>query len=69
MAAKRIYIIREVIDPKQSTSRLVRASSQAQALRHVAEGRFLVDVANQEEIVHNITSGTLVEDAKSEEAL
>jgi len=66
---KRIYIVREVTEKEQPKSRLVRAVSQSQALKYVADGRFLVDVANQEELVSNMSKGVGVEDAAAEEAL
>lgn len=64
----RIYIVREVFE-KEPAARLVRAISQAQALKHVAEKRYLVDVANQEEIVSQMSKGVEVEDARAEEGL
>lgn len=42
--------------------RLVRAASQAQAIRHVASG-FAVRVATQDDIVNLVAEGTKVETA------
>lgn len=45
---------------------LVRATSQAQALRHIAGRHYSVRIAKTTEIVDLMSKGTKVEDAKSE---
>lgn len=62
MPETRIYSIHEPTEI-DIRPRLVRAISQAQALRHVAEGRFRVEVAKQEDIVSLMTDGVTVETA------
>lgn len=46
--------------------RLVRATNQAQALRHAAKSTFTVKVASQDDIVAAVTSGVKVEDASKD---
>lgn len=59
----RIYIVvRRGVD---HTPRLVRATSQAQALRHVALDEYTVEVAGQEGIVSALQRGLAVETAKA----
>lgn len=66
MADTRIYVVHE---PQEvdTPRRMVRAVSQAQALRHVAQTRFTVNVATQEELVSHLSAAGKVEDAKAEE--
>jgi hypothetical protein len=54
----RIYVI-----SGDSTDRLVRAATSAQAIRHVVRNRFVSRLADQEEIVKLMGSGIRVEDA------
>lgn len=56
----RVYLVTHA----KGAKRLVRASSQAQALRHASRGDYTVDVPTQDELVTALTSGTKVEDAK-----
>lgn len=60
--SQRIY---RVDDGKQD--RLVRATSQAQAVRHVASG-FAVRVATQDDIANLVGEGVKVETAGAQEA-
>lgn len=54
----RIYTVNRKAD---NTTRLVRATSQAQALRHVALDEYTVDVASQTDIVDSLGNGVQVE--------
>ncbi|APG04925.1 hypothetical protein BJI69_14180 [Luteibacter rhizovicinus DSM 16549] len=54
----RIYIVTR----KDATNpRLVRATSQPQALRHVALDEYNVDIPTQDELISATTSGVTVE--------
>lgn len=46
---------------------LVRASTRAQALGHVARNTLKVELASQEALVHLIQQGTAIEDAAAEQ--
>ena len=63
MATTRIYVVR---DTANESKRLVRASTQAQAIRHVVKDRFEVTVADQETLVFMMSGGAKVEDAAVE---
>lgn len=66
---ERIYRVTpkaEGAEPKES--RLVRAGSQAQALRHVAAETLAVSLASQQDLVELLGAGVKVDDAKAEEA-
>jgi hypothetical protein len=60
----RIYIVKR----DDSKPRLVRATSQPQALRHVALDEYTVEVAGQDELVLAIHAGVDVETATTPEA-
>lgn len=60
MNASRIYI---VVDTTTNTRHLVKAISQAQAVRHVAADRLSCSVASGLEIAHLMSSGSIVADA------
>jgi hypothetical protein len=60
--AKRIYIVRNDFDMRSDKPRLIRAHSQAQAIRHVAKD-YQATVASQDDLVSSLTSGVKVEDA------
>lgn len=47
--------------------RLVRASTAAQALRHVARDVYTVTVSSQDDLVRHVAEGVRVEDARSDE--
>lgn len=49
-------------------TRLVRAATQAQALRHVAKSSYDVRVASQNDLVATIGTGAKVEEAGADEA-
>ena len=66
MSKARIYHVDVLSDPAFPVQRLVRASSPAQAVRHVAGKMISADVATQEEIVDLVTKGVKVEDARPE---
>lgn len=55
--AKRIY----VVTGKGMDPRLVEASHPSIAMRHVAKGKFAVEVASQDDLVFLIGKGTKVE--------
>lgn len=58
--SQRIY---RVINAETAAEHLVRASSQAQAIRHVVKETYRAAVAGQETIVELLTSGVKVQDA------
>ncbi|GIK83051.1 MAG: hypothetical protein BroJett024_41560 [Alphaproteobacteria bacterium] len=58
--SQRIY---RVINTETAAEHLVRASSQAQAIRHVVKETYRAAVAGQETIVELLTSGAKVQDA------
>lgn len=62
-APTRIYVVTNRGD---DTQRLVRATTPAQAIRHVVRGTFGVAVAAQDTPVDLLQSGVTVEDAASE---
>lgn len=61
--ATRIYLVE---DTNIGAKTLVRANTQAQAVRHVTKERFEVTVADQETIVFMVGNGSRVEDAAAE---
>ncbi len=63
--SNRIYL---VIDRETQAKRLVRAGSQAQAIRHAVQGRFEATVAGQDDLVLLLAGGGTVEDASKAEA-
>jgi len=60
--ASRIYIVTDGI----ATIGLVRARSQAEAIRHCTSGRFLATVADQDQLIAAIGKGITVENATQE---
>lgn len=63
----RIYAITEKIDGGivDGRTRLVRATSQSQGLRYVAESSFTVRVATQHDLIEHVSAGVKVEDASA----
>ena len=60
----RVYIVTNKVD---GVTRLVRANSQAQAIRHVAGDTFDVGVPTQDGLVHMLTvGGVTVENSVAE---
>lgn len=61
----RIYVVTQKVDgsAKNDTQHLVRASSQAQAIRHVVGEQFTAEVADQDALVALVGSGKKVADA------
>lgn len=62
MSNTRIYVVRA----SDSTCRLVRASNQAQAVRHAAKAEFTATVATQDDLVsllptHQVEEATATE--------
>jgi hypothetical protein len=58
--SSRIYL---VTDRDTQAQRLIRATSQAQAIRHAVSGRFEAEVASQDHIVLRMLAGDPVETA------
>ena len=54
----RIYVVTDV---ETNRHRLIRAGNQAQAIRHAAQTRFDIEVANQDDLVNLLTSGVPIE--------
>ena len=61
MATQRIYIV----GTPTGETRLVRASIKQQALSHVANSTFTVQVASQDDLVQAVTKGVQVENYKA----
>lgn len=66
MAKKRIYIVEEKKNDDDSPVRLVKATTKAQALNHVAEKSYAVEVAGQDKLVEAVGLGINVEEAGKE---
>lgn len=62
MMETRIYLVTSIGSPTEEP-RLVRASNQAQALRHIARKRYSVGVADQNDLIAAVTAGIKVEEA------
>jgi hypothetical protein len=60
----RIYLI---VDQTTETKQLIRASNQAQAVRHAAQNKFSVTVATQDDLVALLKTGAEVVDASKQE--
>ncbi|MEN9923950.1 MAG: hypothetical protein RL268_76 [Pseudomonadota bacterium] len=56
--SQRIYL---VTDRDTQAKRLIRAGTQAQAIRHAAASRFAIEVAGQDDLVELLGSGQVVE--------
>ena len=54
----RIYV---VTDTETNKHRLIRAANQAQAIKYVAQTRFDIEVAGQDDLVSLLTSGVPIE--------
>lgn len=63
MATQRIYIV----GTPNGETRLVRASLRQQALSHVANSTFTVQVASQDDLVQAVSKGVTVENYKAPE--
>jgi len=63
LATQRIYIV----GTPTGETRLVRASVKQQALSHVANSTFTVQVASQDDLVQAVTKGVQVENYKAPE--
>jgi hypothetical protein len=62
----RIYTVSELADNGDTTAQhLVRAASQAQAIRAVCSERFIAEVATQDELVSLAGAGKKVLDASA----
>ncbi|MGE0209768.1 MAG: hypothetical protein AB7S42_11570 [Lysobacteraceae bacterium] len=62
----RIYAVYDERTLDTDGQRLVRAGTRAQALRHVAQDVFHVAVADQDDLVLLVGTGTRVEDATAD---
>ena len=56
----RIYL---VTDQESQAKRLIRAASQAQAIRHAVASRFGAEVASQNDLVQLLAAGQAAESA------
>jgi len=65
MTAQRIYIV----GTPTGEIRLVRASLRQQAMTHVANSVFTVQVASQDDLVSAVTKGVPVENYKAPEQM
>ena len=54
----RIYVVTDI---ETNRHRLIRAGNQAQAIRHAAQTRFDIEVANQDDLVNLLTNGVPIE--------
>jgi hypothetical protein len=63
LATQRIYIV----GTPTGETRLVRASVKQQALSHVANSTFTVQVASQDDLVQAVSNGVVVENYKAPE--
>ena len=61
MAAQRIYVV-----TNGNGRQLVRASSQAQAIRHIVSTEYSAEVAKPDDIVELMTAGVQVQTAGEE---
>ena len=65
----RIYVVTEANGTggagHQEKHHLVRAASQAQAIRHIVTPRFTCEVAEQEQLVDLVGAGVKVQDASA----
>lgn len=72
MAAQtRVYIVQPRTEGDQpiptNQRRLVRATHPAHALRHVADGAYLVQVASQDDLIELLDAGVRPEDIRQEQ--
>ena len=61
----RIYVVTETTESGVD-ERLVRAASQAQAIRHVVIGRFDAAAASTEDVARLVAAGTAIQTAGEE---
>ena len=64
--ATRIYVVSEVNGSGGEVEHLVRAVSQASAIRHVTLGRFEARAANTEDVARLISAGVTLQTAGEE---
>lgn len=62
----RIYCVSQAAEDGQGNVRLIKASTAAQALRHVASGLFNVQVAGALAVADLVSQGVKVEDVTTE---
>lgn len=65
-STKRLYCVSEQISDDEMVEKLVRATSQASAIRHLVMGRFIAEPAKPEDIVRLMGAGVLVQEAGAE---
>jgi hypothetical protein len=64
---ERIYLVTDrQAEPGLDCPRLVRAKDRHRAQRWVVRGRFDVKIASQDELVHYLEAGTIVERAEDD---
>lgn len=61
MAITRIYVV-----ASDSGRHLVRAASQAQAIRHIVSSEYTAEIAKAETLVELISAGVSVQDARAD---
>lgn len=66
-SSKRIYVVTENGGEKPVQRRMVKATTAAQAIRHVVEPRFTAEVADPEQCAELGAAGVKVEDAGNAE--
>ena len=59
----RVYLVKEGMQ----TIGLIRARSQAEAIRHCTAGRFVATVADQDQLIEAVGKGMKVENAATED--
>lgn len=66
-AENRVYIVPQQLDDKTNRpDRLVRATSRAAAMLHIAEEYFPVRIATHDELIASISLGIDIEEAVTE---
>lgn len=58
----RIYVVSNTKTPKPA--RLIEASSQSQAMRHVAQDEYCCEVASPKDVAHLMSTGVRIESAQ-----
>ena len=68
MTPTRVYLVSEQLSETVSEKFLVRAPSQAQAVRHITQARFSCEVASQSDLIACIEAGIKVQVAGESES-
>jgi len=67
--ASRVYIVSDTNEPDETPPRLIRATFEDSAVRHVARGRYVAHVASKDELEQWLTHGVKVEYAEGAQQL